>query len=145
MTLINDPQGNVMTFILCFFSIKYLLSKKFLVVSICWPSPLFESRRLSSSLVFITTVTHDSMSVQIRSDWSIGETIVSGVSSAPTAWPTASLATSHFAQTKSARSALSTGESQYQHISLSLFLTLSGADATIAALYFFSVFSLQLQ
>ena len=49
---------------------------------------------------------------QFRSDWSMRETIVSGVSSAPTACPRASLATAHFAQTKSACSALSTGKSQ---------------------------------
>ena len=41
------------------------------------------------ALVFITRVTTDSLSVQIRSDWNIRETIVSGVSSAPTTdrWP----------------------------------------------------------
>ena len=61
-----------------------------------WPYPMFRSRRPSSSLVFITSVMNDSMSVQIHSDWSIRETIVSGVSSAPAAWPTAALAMPHF-------------------------------------------------
>ena len=41
-----------------------------------WPSPLFRSRRTSSTLVFITSVTNDSMSVQNRSDWSMRGTIV---------------------------------------------------------------------
>ena len=50
-----------------------------------WPFPLFRSRRPSSSLVFITSVTNDSMSVQNRSDWSMRGTIVSGVSLEPTA------------------------------------------------------------
>ena len=77
-----------------------------------WSSPLFRFRRPLSSLVFITSVTNDSMSVQNRSDWSMRGTMVSGVSSEPIAWPRTSLATPHFAQTKSACSALSTGESQ---------------------------------
>ena len=35
----------------------------------------------------ITRVTNDSISIHICSDWSMRETIVSGVSCAPTAWP----------------------------------------------------------
>ena len=46
-----------------------------------WPSLLLRSRRPSSSLVFITSVTNDSMSAQFRSDWSMRKTIVSAVSS----------------------------------------------------------------
>ena len=77
--------------------------------SFYWPSPMFRSRHPSSSLVFIRSKTNDSIGVQIRSDWSMRETIVSGVSSAPTAWSTATLATPHFMQKKSACSTLSTG------------------------------------
>ena len=47
-----------------------------------WPSSLFCSLRPKRSLIFITSLTNDS----IRSDWSIRETIVSEVNSAPTAW-----------------------------------------------------------
>ena len=49
------------------------------------PDAILTSPRRCYSLVFITSVTNDSMSVQIRSDWSIRGTIVSGVSSASTA------------------------------------------------------------
>ena len=80
------------------------------------------SARPSSSLVFITRVTNDSISIYICSDWSMRETIVSGVSSAPTAQPTASLSALHLAQTKSVCSAFSTRDPQKRHDSSSLFL-----------------------
>ena len=38
-----------------------------------WPNPLFPSRNPSGSLVYTTSVTNDSMNVQIRSNWSIRE------------------------------------------------------------------------
>ena len=41
-----------------------------------WPFLLFRFTRPSRSFAFITGVTNDSMSVQIRSHWSIRETIV---------------------------------------------------------------------
>ena len=50
-----------------------------------WPSPFFRSRCPSSSLVVITSVTNELMSVQNRSDLSMRENIVSGVSSELTA------------------------------------------------------------
>ena len=77
-----------------------------------WPPLLSRSARPLSSLVFITRVTNDSMSIHICSDWSMRETIVSGVSFAPTARPTASLSAPHLAQTKSVCSAFSTRERQ---------------------------------
>ena len=46
------------------------------------PSLLPRSARPSSSLVFITRVTNDSISIHFCSDWSMIETIVSGVSCA---------------------------------------------------------------
>ena len=52
-------------------------------------------------LVFITRVTNDSISIHICSDWSMRETIVSGVSCAPTTRRRASLSAPHLAQTKS--------------------------------------------
>ena len=77
-----------------------------------WPSLSPRSARPSSSLAFITRVTNDSISIHFCSDWSMRETIVPGVSYAPTARPTASLATPHLAQTKSVCSALSTRDPQ---------------------------------
>ena len=77
-----------------------------------WLSLSPRSARPSSSLVFITRVTNDSISIHICSNWSMRETIVSGVSWAPTARPTASLATSHLAQTKRVYSTLSTRDLQ---------------------------------
>ena len=73
-----------------------------------WTSWSPRSACPSSSLMIITSVTNDSISIHICSDWSMRETIVSGVSCAPTAQPTASLATPHLAQTKSVCFALST-------------------------------------
>ena len=61
-----------------------------------WPPLLPRSARPSSSLVFITRVTNNSISIHFCSDWSMRETIVSGMSCAPTARPTASLATLQF-------------------------------------------------
>ena len=77
-----------------------------------WSPLLPRFARPSSSLVFITRVTKDSISIHFCSDWSMRETIVSGVSCAPTARPTASLSTPHLAQTKSVCSALSTRDPQ---------------------------------
>ena len=77
-----------------------------------WPPLLPRSARLSSSLVFITRVTNDSISIHFCSDWSMRETIVSEVSCAPTARPTVSLSAPHLTQTKSVCSALSTRDPQ---------------------------------
>ena len=70
------------------------------------------SARPSSSLVFITRVTNDSISIHICSDWSMRETIVSGVSCAPTARPTDSLSAPHQPQTKSVCCAFYTRDPQ---------------------------------
>ena len=67
-----------------------------------WPSPLFCYLRHWSSIVFITNVTNDLMSIQIRSDWSMRETIVSRENLKPIARPTVSHSTPHLVQTKSA-------------------------------------------
>ena len=71
------------------------------IINFYWPTLLPRSARPPSSLVFITRVTNDSISIHIFSDWSMRETIVSGVSCAPTARPTASLLAPYLAQTKS--------------------------------------------
>ena len=76
------------------------------------PPLLPRSARPSSSLVFITRVTNDSISIHICSDWSMRETIVSGVSCAPTARPAASLSALHLAQTNSVCSAFSIRDPQ---------------------------------
>ena len=77
-----------------------------------WPSPLQRSLHPSKSFVLITHVMKDSMCFQTFSDRSMRGIVVSGVSSELIAPPTASLATFHPSQTKSVRSASSTGESQ---------------------------------
>ena len=82
-----------------------------------WPPLLPRSARPSSYLICITRMTNDSISIHVCSDWSMRETIVSGVSCAPTARQTASLS-----QTKSVCSAFSTRDPQQRHDSLSLFL-----------------------
>ena len=55
---------------------------------------------------------HAHRAPSVRSDWSMRDTIVSGVNCAPTSRPTASLATPHLAQKKSVCSKLSTRDPQ---------------------------------
>ena len=80
------------------------------------------SPRTSLGIPVKTQVTNDSISNHFLSDWRMRETIVSGVSCAPTSRPIASLAMPHLAQKKSVCSALSIRDQQWLHDSSSLFL-----------------------